>query len=212
LGVVVDQVFAHPQEFSAKALVLCSYMFAVQLYADFSGLTDIAIGTARLFGIRSPRNFDAPFYAQTIQDFWRRWHMTLTGWLSDYLFTPLRMGLREYGQIGLVLSIVINMVAVGVWHGATWTFVVFGLIHAGYMTVSSLTMRPRKRWWSQRPAWCFGPRRSRMRGSSRAPPRMRSSAPSEDTVGTEEGRLGCGISTGVPATRWSCSRPWGLWR
>ncbi|HVN86441.1 MAG TPA: MBOAT family O-acyltransferase [Candidatus Binatia bacterium] len=153
LGVVVDQVFAHPQEFSAKALVLCSYMFAVQLYADFSGLTDIAIGTARLFGIRSPRNFDAPFYAQTIQDFWRRWHMTLTGWLSDYLFTPLRMGLREYGQIGLVLSIVINMVAVGVWHGATWTFVVFGLIHAGYMTVSSLTMRPRKRWWSQRPGW-----------------------------------------------------------
>jgi alginate O-acetyltransferase complex protein AlgI len=146
LGVVVDQVFAHPQGYSGGVLALGSYLFAVQLYADFSGLTDIAIGTARLFGISSPRNFDSPFYAENIQEFWRRWHMTLTGWLSDYLFTPLRMASRGWGQAGLVASIVINMMAIGMWHGAAWPFAAFGLIHATYMVASSLTMRQRKRW------------------------------------------------------------------
>jgi alginate O-acetyltransferase complex protein AlgI len=153
LGVVVDQVFAHPEQFSGGVLALGSYLFAVQLYADFSGLTDIAIGTARLFGISSPRNFDSPFYAENIQEFWRRWHMTLTGWLSDYLFTPLRMASRGWGQAGLVASIVINMVAIGMWHGAAWTFAVFGLIHATYMVLSSLTMRQRKRWLARRHGW-----------------------------------------------------------
>jgi alginate O-acetyltransferase complex protein AlgI len=145
LGIVVDQVFAQPQIFSGAVLALGSYLFTLQLYADFSGLTDIAIGSARLLGITSPRNFDCPFYAENIQEFWRRWHMTLTGWLSEYLFTPLRMASRGWGQAGLVVSIVINMVAIGLWHGAAWTFAVFGLIHATYMVASSLTMRQRKR-------------------------------------------------------------------
>ncbi len=145
LGLLVDQVFAQPRAFSAPTLALGSYLFAIQLYADFSGITDIAIGTARLFGIRSPRNFDSPFYAEDIQDFWRRWHITLTSWLGDYVFTPLRMTLRDWGQWGLVLSLAINMVAIGVWHGARWTFVVFGALHAAYLIASSLTLRPRKR-------------------------------------------------------------------
>ncbi|MGH3056472.1 MAG: MBOAT family O-acyltransferase, partial [Gaiellaceae bacterium] len=121
LGVPVDQVFDHPAAFSGLVPVIASYLFALQLYADFSGVTDIAIGTARLFGIESPPNFDAPFYAENIQDFWRRWHMTLTSWIGDYIFTPLRMGLRGWGQAGLVASLAINMVAIGVWHGPRWT-------------------------------------------------------------------------------------------
>lgn len=153
LGVVVNQVFADPRAFSGTVLALGSYLFAVQLYADFSGITDIAIGSARLFGIASPRNFDSPFYADNIQEFWRRWHMTLTHWLSEYLFMPLRMASRDWGQAGLVASIIINMVAIGVWHGASWTFVVFGLIHATYMVASSLTMRRRKHWLLRWPAW-----------------------------------------------------------
>jgi alginate O-acetyltransferase complex protein AlgI len=145
LGVPVDQVFDHPAAFSGLMPVLASYLFALQLYADFSGVTDIAIGTARLFGIESPPNFDAPFYAENIADFWRRWHMTLTSWLGDYVFTPLRMALRDWGQAGLIGSLAINMVAIGVWHGPRWTYVVFGLLHAAYLIGSTLTQRRRKK-------------------------------------------------------------------
>jgi alginate O-acetyltransferase complex protein AlgI len=151
LGLVVDHAFSHPQQSTGFALAVASYLFALQLYADFSGLTDIAIGTSRVLGFSAPQNFDSPFYAENIQEFWRRWHMTLTGWLTDYLFTPLRMGFRSLGQLGLVISLVINMVAIGIWHGAAWTFVVFGLIHAAYMTAFVLTQKQRKRLLQRRP-------------------------------------------------------------
>jgi alginate O-acetyltransferase complex protein AlgI len=149
LGMFVDPVFSHPQAFAGTTLVLSSYLFAIQLYADFSGITDIAIGTARLFGITSPPNFDAPFYAENIQDFWRRWHMTLTNWLGDYLFTPLRMALRGWAQWGLILSLAINMLAIGVWHGPRLTYVAFGALHAGYLIGSTLTLRSRKKLWQR---------------------------------------------------------------
>ncbi len=151
LGVPVDQVFDHPHAFSGLAPVIASYLFALQLYTDFSGITDIAIGTARLFGIESPRNFDSPFYADTIQDFWRRWHMTLTSWLGEYVFTPLRMTLRGWGQAGLIVSLAINMLAIGVWHGPRWTYVMFGMIHAGYLIGSTLTQRRRKKLLQRQP-------------------------------------------------------------
>jgi len=144
LGVVVDPVFAQPQAFSGLTLLVASYLFAVQLYADFSGLTDIAMGSGRVLGLSSPKNFNSPFYAENVQEFWRRWHMTLTGWLGDYLFTPLRMALRGWGQAGLVLGLGINMLAIGIWHGPRWTYVLFGLVHATYLIVSTLTL-PRRR-------------------------------------------------------------------
>jgi alginate O-acetyltransferase complex protein AlgI len=152
LGVVVDRVFSHPHEWPGSVLALGSYLFAVQLYADFSGITDIAIGAGRVMGFQSPPNFDSPFYAENIQEFWRRWHMSLTSWLTDYLFMPLRMAFRRWGQWGLVTSLVVNMLAIGVWHGAAWTFVLFGLIQALYMIVFSLTLRRRKRLLQGRPA------------------------------------------------------------
>lgn len=145
LGVLVNQVFGNPHGAPGLLLAFASYAFAIQLYADFSGLTDIARGTARVLGIASPENFDAPFYAENIAEFWRRWHMTLTNWLGDYVFTPLRMALRGWGQTGLILSLGINMVAIGIWHGPRWTYVLFGLMHAAYLIGSSLTARRRKR-------------------------------------------------------------------
>src|SRR5215470_7081504 len=141
LGVLVDQVYGSPHEHSAAALTLATYAFAFQLFADFSGLTDIAIGAGRVLGISAPPNFDAPFYAENIQEFWRRWHMTLTGWVRDYLFTPVRMALRNWGQWGLAASLMVNMVAVGIWHAPLLTFVVFGLIHGTYVFVSTSTLR-----------------------------------------------------------------------
>lgn len=151
LGLVADHVFSHPQHSTGLILAIAGYLFALQLYADFSGLTDIAIGAGRVLGFASPQNFDSPFYAENIQDFWRRWHMTLTGWVTDYVFMPLRMAFRSWGQFGLVISLVVNMVAIGVWHGAAWTFVAFGLIHAAYVTASVLTQKWRRRLLQRRP-------------------------------------------------------------
>jgi hypothetical protein len=144
LGVFVDQVFTDPRGYSGAMLVAASYLFAIQLYADFSGLTDIARGAACVLGFSSPKNFDSPFYAENIQDFWRRWHMTLTSWLGDYLFVPLRLALRDWGQVGLVLSLTVNMLAIGIWHGPRWSYVVFGLVHAAYLVGSTLTSNARK--------------------------------------------------------------------
>jgi len=151
LGGLVDQVYDSPRAHAGLALTVATYAFAFQLYADFSGLTDIAIGAGRVLGITAPPNFDAPFYAANIQEFWRRWHMTLTGWVRDYLFTPLRMVLRDWGQVGLAASLVVNMVAVGIWHVPGLTFVIFGLIHGAYLFGSSLTLRKRERWFRQHP-------------------------------------------------------------
>jgi alginate O-acetyltransferase complex protein AlgI len=145
LGVLVNQVFGNPYAAPGGLLALGSYAFAVELYMDFSGLTDIARGAGRVLGFASPENFDAPFYAENIAEFWRRWHMTLTTWLTDYVFTPLRMVLREWGQTGLILSLGINMLAIGIWHGPRWTYVMFGMMHAAYLIGCSVTARRRKR-------------------------------------------------------------------
>lgn len=151
LALFVNRIFDDPHSYGSVALLLAIYAFAIQLYADFSGLTDFAIGISRLFGIDSPQNFAAPFYAPNIQEFWRRWHITLTSWLTDYVFTPLRLAFRNRGDAGLALAISVNMVAIGAWHGAQWTFVVFGVVNALYMVLSAFTLKPRNRFFKRHP-------------------------------------------------------------
>jgi D-alanyl-lipoteichoic acid acyltransferase DltB (MBOAT superfamily) len=152
LGLVVDEVHRHLHGADSGAILVAVYAYPIQLYADFSGLTDIAIGMGRMVGIEGPPNFDSPFYAPNIQAFWRRWHMSLTNWLGDYVFAPLRMSLRKLGKIGLALSVCINMVAVGLWHKGTWNFVLFGVVNGVFLTVSLLTLRARDRFFLERPS------------------------------------------------------------
>lgn len=133
--------------------VLAFYLFPLQMLADFSGLTDIAIGTGLLFGIESPENFDHPFAATSISQYWRRWHMSLTSWLTDYLFMPLRMATRGAGKWGLAFSLMVNMVIIGIWHQVAWTFVVFGLLHGAFLVVDTLTSRARANFFSEHPGW-----------------------------------------------------------
>jgi alginate O-acetyltransferase complex protein AlgI len=149
LGLVVNAFYAHPRGQAAALATLCAYLFPLQLYADFSGFTDVAIGIGRLFGVKAPRNFDSPFYAPTVQAFWQRWHMTLTSWLTAYLFTPLRMAWRNLGQLGLVASTAVTMAAIGLWHGPRWTYLVFGLVNALYVVLSTLTQKRRNRFFSR---------------------------------------------------------------
>ena len=124
---IVDPVFASPNSFDSWDLFVGAYAYAVQIYADFSGYTDIAIGTALLLGIRFPENFDRPYIAATIQDFWRRWHMTLSRWLRDYLYIPL--GGNRNGRRAEYRNLMITMALGGLWHGARWTFVIWGVYH-----------------------------------------------------------------------------------
>ncbi|OGR87668.1 MAG: hypothetical protein A3A86_04770 [Elusimicrobia bacterium RIFCSPLOWO2_01_FULL_60_11] len=116
------------------------YCIPLQIYADFSGITDIAMGLGRIFGFQSPRNFSQPFYAPNIQEFWRRWHITLTDWIREYLFTPLQIFTRDLGKAGLVISLSVTMIAIGVWHGVAWNWLAFGLLHAFYLSASVLTL------------------------------------------------------------------------
>jgi alginate O-acetyltransferase complex protein AlgI len=128
------------------------YIYPIHLYADFSALTDIAIGAANLFGVRPPENFALPFFAPSISQYWRRWHMTLTRWLTDYVFTPLRMFTRDLGALGLILSLTLNMVLIGLWHGINSGFLCFGLIHAGYLIADAFTANYRLRLYGKYPA------------------------------------------------------------
>jgi D-alanyl-lipoteichoic acid acyltransferase DltB (MBOAT superfamily) len=124
---IADPVFANPSRHSGPEILLATYAYAVQIYCDFSGYTDIAIGVAMLLGFRFPQNFDAPYTATSLQDFWRRWHMTLSNWLRDYLYVPL--GGNRGSRPALYRNIVITMVLGGLWHGAAWTFVAWGAFH-----------------------------------------------------------------------------------
>lgn len=124
---IVDEVFAVPDRHSALEVLVGIYGYAVQIYADFSGYSDIAIGVALLLGFRFPENFDRPYIATSIQDFWRRWHMSLSRWLRDYLYISL--GGNRGGPARRDRNLFLTMLLGGLWHGAAWTFVIWGAIH-----------------------------------------------------------------------------------
>ena len=124
---LVDDVFTHPAGSSASQTLLGIYGYAAQIYCDFSGYTDIAIGCALLLGYRFPDNFNNPYRSATPQEFWRRWHISLSIWLREYLFIPLG-GSRE-GQVRTLISLMLTMLLGGLWHGAAWNFFIWGAWH-----------------------------------------------------------------------------------
>ena len=123
----VDRVFTDPSQFSRVDLIVATYAYALQIYCDFSAYTDIAIGVAALFGYRFPQNFNQPYRALGFSDFWRRWHMTLSVWLRDYLYIPL--GGNRHGGFQTTRNLMITMILGGIWHGANWTFLIWGALH-----------------------------------------------------------------------------------
>ena len=124
---LVDDVFTHPTESSASQTLLGIYGYAAQIYCDFSGYTDIAIGCALLLGYRFPDNFNNPYRSATPQEFWRRWHISLSTWLREYLFIPL--GGSRSGQLRTLMSLMLTMLLGGLWHGAAWNFIIWGAWH-----------------------------------------------------------------------------------
>jgi alginate O-acetyltransferase complex protein AlgI len=128
-----DPVFADPSGFSSLACWFAVLAYTVQIYCDFSGYTDIAIGVAHLFGFRLTKNFDMPYLAGNVSDFWRRWHISLSSWLRDYLFIPL--GGSRGSRWLTYRNLLIVMLLGGLWHGAAWTFIVWGALHGVFLIV-----------------------------------------------------------------------------
>ncbi len=127
-----NTIFENYQDKSGSVLLVGTFFYAIQLYADFSGYSNMAIGISKLFGIQLMRNFSTPFFSVNISDFWRKWHISLTTWMMDYVFTPLSFTLRKHQKRGLIFAIIATFVLVGFWHGANWTFVVYGFLHGIY--------------------------------------------------------------------------------
>jgi D-alanyl-lipoteichoic acid acyltransferase DltB (MBOAT superfamily) len=130
----VNRIFADPQAFSSLELLLGVYLFALQIYGDFSGYSDIARGVSKFMGIELMVNFRQPYLSKNIQEFWRRWHISLSTWLRDYLYIPL--GGNRKGAIKTYRNLFITMLLGGLWHGASWTFVVWGGGHGIYLAIN----------------------------------------------------------------------------
>ena len=135
-AMVVNDYWGHYQELSGVSLFLLGVLFTFQIYCDFSGYSDIAIGCARLFGFNLMRNFNFPYFSRSIPEFWRRWHISLTTWFRDYIYFPL--GGSRCGKWKIIRNVFIVWGASGLWHGANWTFVCWGLFHATLLAIYNL--------------------------------------------------------------------------
>ena len=145
MALVVNNVYDHPSGQNGLTYLIGSIFFALQIYFDFSGYSDIARGTARVMGFELMLNFNRPFFAHKLSDYWRRWHISLYSWFNDYLFTPVSISLREWGKWAIIVSILITFSTSGLWHGAAWTYVIWGLMHGIGLSIETLTKKPFKK-------------------------------------------------------------------
>ncbi|MEI7811114.1 MAG: MBOAT family O-acyltransferase [Ignavibacteria bacterium] len=139
----VDRIFDMPTRFTGIENLLGVYGYSLQIYCDFSGYSDMATGIALLLGFKLMDNFDSPYQASSVAEFWRRWHISLSSWLLDYVFKPLQMKFRNLSIFGNALALFITFVLCGLWHGASWLFLLWGALHGMFMAVSLFTKKPK---------------------------------------------------------------------
>jgi D-alanyl-lipoteichoic acid acyltransferase DltB (MBOAT superfamily) len=143
LAVIVNQVYNHPQSYEGIPLLIATLFFTFQIYCDFSGYSDIAIGSAQVMGFTFMKNFDSPYRSKSISEFWRRWHISLSTWFRDYVYIPLggnRVAIPVW-YFNLFLIFLIS----GLWHGASWTYVIWGGLHGFYIVFALITQKARHR-------------------------------------------------------------------
>lgn len=143
----IDRVFEVPLRYTGTENLIAVYGYSIQIYCDFSGYTDMALGIALLMGFKMRANFNFPYLAHNVMNYWQRWHMSLSSWLLDYLFKPTQIGLRRFRNYGNAIALLVTFTAVGIWHGANWTFVIFGLMHSTFMIFSLVTKPLRNRFY-----------------------------------------------------------------
>ena len=146
IAVIINPIFTKlPTD--SPTLIFLVLIFSYQLYCDFSGYSDIALGSAQVLGLNLKENFNRPFSATSISDFWQRWHISLSSWLRDYLYYPLALGWGKVSRIRLYASSIITFFLIGLWHGANWTFVIMGTMHGFYIVIGSMTLKIRQRFF-----------------------------------------------------------------
>ena len=153
LALYTDAVFNNYEQHSGITLLVASFFFTIQLYADFAGYTDIAIGSAQIFGYRLMENFARPFIAKSVTEFWRRWHISLTTWVNDYIFNPIVITCREWNKWAIVFAIMVTFLVLGFWHGASWNFIIFGFLQGFIIAAEFFTRKVRKKVLSYIPSW-----------------------------------------------------------
>ena len=129
LSATTDLVWADHAGQSATTLTVTALLYFVEMYADFDGYSNMAIGVGKLLGFNITRNFNHPFLARNMAEFWNRWHMSLTTWITDYVFTPLSYTFRDKGKLGVIMAIMVNLIVIGFWHGANWNYGLYGVYH-----------------------------------------------------------------------------------
>ncbi|MGI4873607.1 MAG: MBOAT family O-acyltransferase [Janthinobacterium lividum] len=151
LAFLVNHVFDAPQHFRGLPLLVASVGFSIQIYCDFSGYSDIALGAAQVMGFRLMQNFERPYFSRSVGEFWRRWHISLSNWFRDYLYLPL--GGSRAGRVRSYCNLLLVFVVSGLWHGASWTFVAWGALHGFYLVFGRLTRPLRARLPLRPPPW-----------------------------------------------------------
>ncbi len=149
---ITSQIFEHYHLYPGSTLLLAAFLYTIELYTDFSGYSDMAVGVARLMGLNIVNNFRLPFFSQNVAEFWQKWHISLTVWMTEYVFTPLSFIFRKYGKTGTIIAIIINFILVGLWHKLTWPYILYGFLHGCYFiplilrgTVNSNTIMAKDR-------------------------------------------------------------------
>lgn len=155
VAVVVNGVYGDPAAFRGMALILTSVLYMFQLYYDFCGYSEIAVGAAKVLGYDLTWNFNRPYAARSISDYWRRWHISLTSWFFEYIFAPVATGLRGWNSGAVVFAMMTTFLVSGLWHGAQWTFVLYGLVHGVAMCIDYLSAKSRKRLKRRIPARAY---------------------------------------------------------
>lgn len=143
LGIYIDAIFNNVAYHNGTTLALASLLYPFQVYGDLGGYSLIAIGVAKCMGIDVMQNFKRPFFATSMSEFWRRWHISLITWLTDYIYTPLSFKYRRWGMTGIVVALMITFLISGIWHGATLTFILWGVIQGIYLSIEAITNKRR---------------------------------------------------------------------
>ena len=153
LALVTDPVYNNPHDYPGITLAIATVFFAFQMFCDFSGYSDIAIGAARIMGFKLMLNFDRPFKSKSLTEFWRRWHISLSSWLFDYIFNPIVFSFRYWGKAGMVVGLLVTFLVSGIWHGAGWKFILCGFLQGLGLVYEYLTKKQRKIMFGKLPQW-----------------------------------------------------------
>jgi alginate O-acetyltransferase complex protein AlgI len=153
LELYTEAVFGNYYHHTGTTLLVGALFYTIQMFADFAGYTDMAIGSAQVLGFKLIENFNTPFIAKSVSEFWRRWHISLSSWVNEYIYNPIAVSLRSWNKWAVVVACMITFLILGFWHGPNWNYIVFGFLQGVILSIELFTRKSRKKLRSKIPAW-----------------------------------------------------------